>query len=123
MNSSKTKTTTSETTNPSDRRKVRQRRGNAESQTVGLKHRKSPRTKSVKPPRLPSKESKQQLCLTLLSRAEGASIEDLQQATGWQSHSVRGFLSGAVKRKLGLALVSEKAEGQQRRYRIAQAAA
>ena len=119
MNSSKTKTAASETTNPSDRRKVRQRRGNA----VGLKHRKSPRTESVKPPRLPTKESKEQLCLTLLSRAEGASIEDLQQATGWQSHSVRGFLSGAVKRKLGLALVSEKAEGQQRRYRIAQAAA
>jgi hypothetical protein len=121
MNSSKT--TASETTNPSNRRNVRQRRGNAESQAVGLKDRKSPRTKSVKPPCFPAKESKQQLCLTLLSRAEGASIEDLQQATGWQAHSVRGFLSGAVKRKLGLALVSEKAEGRPRRYRIAQAAA
>lgn len=51
------------------------------------------------------RNSKQSACLTLLARPNGATIEDLQSATGWQSHSVRGFLAGAVKKKLGLSLV------------------
>ena len=55
-----------------------------------------------------SKQTKQQTCLDLLSRQEGATIEELQAATGWQQHSVRGFLAGAVKKKLGLTLLSEK---------------
>ena len=54
------------------------------------------------------KQTKQQTCLDLLGRREGATIEDLEQATGRQKHSVRGFLAGAVRKKLGLTLVSEK---------------
>lgn len=57
--------------------------------------------------------------LQLLNRPEGASIEDMVQATEWQQHSVRGFLAGTVKKKMGLALMSSKAEGDVRRYRIA----
>jgi hypothetical protein len=64
------------------------------------------------------KQTKQQTCLDLLSRAEGATIEELQAATGWQQHSVRGFLAGAVKKKLGLTLLSEKPDVGARRYRI-----
>jgi len=64
------------------------------------------------------KQTKQQTCLDLLNRREGATIEELEQATGWQKHSVRGFLAGAVKKKLGLALVSEKPDAGPRRYRI-----
>jgi hypothetical protein len=41
------------------------------------------------------------------------------QATGWQQHTVRGCMAGALKKKLGLNIVSEKADGQQRTYRIA----
>ena len=65
------------------------------------------------------KQTKQQTCLDLLSRPEGATIEQLQVATGWQQHSVRGFLAGAVKKKLGLMLLSEKPDAGPRRYRIA----
>ena len=64
------------------------------------------------------KQTKQQTCLNLLGRREGATIEHLQQATGWQKHSVRGFLAGAVRKKLGLTLISEKPDGGLRRYRI-----
>ena len=64
------------------------------------------------------KQTKQQTCLDLLGRREGATIEDLEQATGWQKHSVRGFLAGAVKKKLGLTLVSEKPYAGPRHYRI-----
>jgi hypothetical protein len=64
------------------------------------------------------KQTKQQTCLDLLSRREGATIEELQAATGWQQHSVRGFLAGAVKKKLGLRLLSEKPDDGPRRYRV-----
>ena len=53
-----------------------------------------------------------------LRRPKGASIAELCKATGWQAHSVRGALSGAIKKKLGLAVMSEKTDGR-RRYRIA----
>jgi len=62
--------------------------------------------------------SKQQLCLELLSRPDGACVEELQAATGWQTHSVRGFLSGTVKKKLGLTLISDRAGDGPRRYRV-----
>jgi hypothetical protein len=64
------------------------------------------------------KETKQQTCLDLLGRQDGATIEELQEATGWQKHSVRGFLAGAVRKKLDLTLISEKPNAGPRRYRI-----
>jgi Protein of unknown function (DUF3489) len=63
--------------------------------------------------------TKQERLLTLLSQAEGASIEEMMQATDWQQHSVRGFLAGTVKKKLGFSLTTSKAAGDVRRYRIA----
>lgn len=66
-------------------------------------------------------KTKQQTCLDLLNRAEGATVEELQTVTGWQQHSVRGLLAGAVKKKLGLTLLSEKPDAGPRRYRVASA--
>jgi hypothetical protein len=56
--------------------------------------------------------------LTLLSQRDGASIPEMMEATGWQQHSVRGFLAGTVKKKLGFMLTSSKSDGELRRYRI-----
>lgn len=56
--------------------------------------------------------------LTLLTRRDGATIPEMMEASGWQQHSVRGFLAGTVKKKLGFPLTSSKAEGELRRYRI-----
>jgi hypothetical protein len=53
----------------------------------------------------------------LLQRPEGAAIAELMAATGWQAHSVRGVMSGAIKKKLGLTVLSEKT-GAGRLYRI-----
>ena len=62
--------------------------------------------------------TKQERVLTLLSQPEGASIEDMMQTTDWQQHSVRGFLAGTVKKKLGFPLTSLKPNDGARRYRI-----
>jgi len=62
--------------------------------------------------------TKQERVLTLLSQPDGASIEEMIQATYWQQHSVRGFLAGTVKRKLGFSLTSLKPNDGARRYRI-----
>lgn len=56
--------------------------------------------------------------LELLSQRSGTTIPEMMEATGWQQHSVRGFLAGTVKKKLGFTLTSEKSEGELRRYRI-----
>jgi len=56
--------------------------------------------------------------LALLKRPGGATAKELMKATGWQAHSVRGFLSGTLGKKMGLAVESTKREDGERQYRI-----
>jgi hypothetical protein len=65
------------------------------------------------------KISKSNAILHLLRRKQGASLEELQKVSGWQAHSVRGFLSGTVKKKLELKLRSSVSKNGERRYTIA----
>lgn len=64
--------------------------------------------------------TKQARAIDMLRSANGASIVALMKATGWQQHSVRGFLAGVVRKRLGLPLESTKTDGT-RIYRIAEA--
>ena len=57
--------------------------------------------------------------LALLRRPAGASLSELKKATGWQAHSVRGFLSGAVKKKMGLHIDSVSRDDGGHAYRVA----
>lgn len=56
--------------------------------------------------------------IELLSGKQGGTLAEAVAATGWQSHSVRGAISGSLKKKLGLAITSEPVEGRGRVYRI-----
>jgi hypothetical protein len=67
-------------------------------------------------------DSKQDKIVALLQRPKGATLDALVKETQWQKHSVRGFLAGTVRKKLKLALLSEKIEGV-RTYRIGTAKA
>ena len=68
----------------------------------------------------PARASKQAEVIALLRRPEGATVDEVRAATGWQPHTVRGVFSGALKKKLGLAIVAAKEE-RGRVYRIAEA--
>src|SRR4051812_22467399 len=58
----------------------------------------------------PHAGSKQAQVIGLLQRPEGATIDEIAAAMGWQRHTVRGLISGALKKKLGLQVISEKTE-------------
>jgi hypothetical protein len=65
--------------------------------------------------------SKQDAVIAMLRRLEGATVDEVASATGWQRHTVRGVFSGTLKKKLGLTLASAK-EDRGRVYRIAEPA-
>jgi hypothetical protein len=73
---------------------------------------------SVNERRMPGAGTKLAQLVALLSRRGGASVAEAAAELGWQEHTVRGVLSGALKKRLGLVIVSEAVEGRGRTYRI-----
>jgi hypothetical protein len=69
--------------------------------------------------RTPRAGTKQAALIAMIRAPDGATIEEITTATGWQAHTVRGAIAGALKKKLGLDVTSEKVEGRGRVYRIA----
>lgn len=104
---------TVETSSKSKRTKTSRKAAVAQIPTVNRSKAKKPASQQYE-----SRSTKQEQVLSLLRRSGGASIEEIMQATDWQQHSVRGFLAGTVKKKLGLTLISSKEAGDVRRYRI-----
>jgi hypothetical protein len=62
--------------------------------------------------------TKAQTLIALLKPKRGVTINEMMAATGWQAHSVRGFLAGSLKKQHGLEAMSEKRDGEPRRYRL-----
>jgi len=83
----------------------------------------APKAKAARPAKAakengPRQGSKTEKILTLLKRADGVTLKELMKATAWQAHSVRGFLSAAVGKKMGLTVVSAKDKGGERTYSV-----
>ncbi len=96
------------------KRQTKKRRGGTVQKPAAPKSKSKQSLPAVRP------GTKQALLIDLLKRKNGATIDEAVAATGWQPHSVRGAISGALKKKLGLAVSSEKADGRGRVYRIAE---
>ncbi len=100
---------------PSTKPPPKQRSRRAERKSSGAK------PKGGTPPPAVRPGTKQALMIDLLRRKKGVTIGAVVEATGWQPHSVRGAISGTLKKKLGLMVTSEKLGDGPRRYRIAAA--
>ncbi len=97
---------------PSTKPQQIKRRRRAEPKPAGAR----PKGRTSPPAVRPG--TKQALLIDLLKRKKGATIEKIVEATGWQPHTVRGTISGTLKKKLGLMVISEKQDDGPRRYRI-----
>jgi Protein of unknown function (DUF3489) len=86
------------------------------SSTTAVAAAKPPRQANVKPKKAEA-NSKQSRVIAMLQSPGGATIAAIMQATGWQQHSVRGFLAGVVRKRLKLRLESKKVDGA-RVYRV-----
>jgi hypothetical protein len=82
-----------------------------------LKHTRRSAVVSASGKQTAASESKQERVIAMLQSPTGTSITAMMQATGWQKHSVRGFLAGVVRKRLKLKLASNKVDGT-RIYRI-----
>jgi Protein of unknown function (DUF3489) len=82
-------------------------------------------TTAVKPKRatVPAKATKRKTkgdaVIEMLRKPGGATLDAIAKSTGWQPHSIRGFVSCTLKKRLGLVVVSAKQEGGERTYSIA----
>ena len=79
------------------------------------------RAKAEAPTAAKQRATKADIVVGLLRHDQGATIAALCEATGWQAHSVRGFLSATVKKRLSLPLASDLTADGERRYGIAEA--
>jgi hypothetical protein len=70
--------------------------------------------------RLPRQGSKESQVIAMLRRPEGATLAQTGESTGWQTHTIRGFFAAALKKRHSLAMTSEKPQGGERTYRIAE---
>jgi hypothetical protein len=79
----------------------------------------APTSADAAPARKTRDGTKQAQVIAMLRRKQGATIAQIVQATDWRSHTIRGFFAGALKKKLGLTVTSEKVEDKDRVYRLA----
>ncbi|HTO66848.1 MAG TPA: DUF3489 domain-containing protein [Bradyrhizobium sp.] len=98
---------------PASKPQRKPREGSAKRTPAGSKASREPAKPAARP------GTKLALLIDLLGRKGGATIDEAAKATGWQLHSVRGAISGALKKKLGLAIENEAIDGRGRVYRIA----
>ena len=98
----------------------------SKASTAARTSKKAARTKrAAKPkaaakPAKPRAESKQSRLIAMLRQPDGATIVEIAKALEWQPHTVRGAIAGALKKKLGLKVESEKVADRGRVYRLAE---
>ena len=93
-------------------------RKQATAKTVAKRTTSKPATKQPKPPQ--RAESKQSQLIAMLKQPDGATIAEVAKALEWLPHTVRGAIAGALKKKLGLNIQSEKVNDRGRVYRLAE---
>jgi hypothetical protein len=91
------------------------------ARTPKIKSKAAAMTRSAKsaPAAAPSRPgSKAAAIIALLKAKRGATIPEMMDATGWQAHSVRGFIAGSLRKRHGREVTWQKRDGEDRRYRL-----
>lgn len=101
------------------RKKTSGRKPKPEKRARATVRRKTTKAPVEPPAPVAVKVTKKNVVLTLLQREKGATLAELMSATGWQAHSVRGFISGTVRKQLGLRMRCVKQEDGASAYRLA----
>ena len=110
-------------TSPAESGKARAAARKPPAATTKAKSTRKPGRRNKAPKRRPKAASRGQgsksaHVIALLEKSKGATLAELMKATGWQAHSVRGFLSGTLRKKMGLKIESTKRGGVERAYSI-----
>ena len=98
----------------------------SKASTAARTHKKAARTKGAAKPKAaarvakPRAESKQSQLIAMLKQPDGATIVEITKALSWLPHTVRGAIAGALKKKLGLKVESDKVDSRGRVYRLAE---
>jgi uncharacterized membrane protein len=98
--------------------KAKQGAKKAERKGAAKKTAKPAASKKDAPASVPREFSKKAIVLDLLRRKNGATMAEIAKATDWQNHSIRGFISGTVAKRMGLAVESTKNEAGERTHKI-----
>ena len=89
------------------------------NRTTTLRKGASQRTSSTQKGTVRGKtKTKKQIAISLLKRAQGASLKDLEKQLDWQPHSIRGLISGTLRKLEGFDLITKKSKSGQLRYRL-----
>jgi hypothetical protein len=89
------------------------------SKKAAKKETKPARKKAAKTEAVPREFSKKAIVIEMMRRKDGATLLEIAKATGWAKHSIRGFVSGQLTKKMGLKVESSKNDAGERRYRLA----
>ena len=92
--------------------------GSGKRATPAKKAPKAPKKPAAAKPDDAREGSKTAKVLDLLKRPDGGTLKEIMKATGWQPHSVRGFISGTLGKKMGLTVISTKGEDGERSYSV-----
>jgi hypothetical protein len=119
MTSTIEQTETAPETKATKKAAARARRAKVAPAKAKAEKKATPKKKAPRSARNDAREgSKTAVILEMLKRPGGATAKDLLKATSWQPHSLRGFLSGTVGKKMGLTVVSAKGEDGERSYSV-----
>ena len=93
-------------------------KGNLKPKTVKAAPAPKPKAEVKPKPTAERKETKMDIVISLLKRADGATIEQIASETNWQKHTIRSAISHGLVKKRGFKVESDKAKGEQRVYKI-----
>ena len=118
MNTEAATTTETERATSKPKRAKKAKTAKAAAKATAKTKKSKPATRKSKSSANPAGETKKAIVLALLRRKDGATTAEIAKATDWQNHTIRGFISGTITKRMGLSVESAKNDSGERTYHI-----